>query len=297
MSRPVRAYGGQVRSAIVWRGRLLELVAVGAVVAVAVNNEGGSPIRRVVVAVLGVAAVLARRRWPVPVMVAVTVAMAVTVLTGHSSLTFLLLLGLVIYNAMLHTHHRRSWLYTVGAGVLLVAAGLIAQPPQPLDLWAVATVFAWVCGTGAVGDAVRNRRALLTEMTERLRQAEQSREEEARRRVMDERLRIARELHDVVAHHIAVMNVQAGAAGHVVKQHPEQAGPVLEIIRQASDNVLREMKSVIGVLRDPGDPGHPEPSPSLSRLGDLVTGLALAGFRVEVRDEGARWSSRTAPTR
>ena len=276
------AYGGPVRSKNVWAGRLLELVAVGAVVTVALNNEQGAPARRVVIAGIATAAVLARHRWPVAVMVSVTVAMAATLFVGPSSLTFLLLLGLLTYNAILHTQHRQPWLYSVGAAVLLLAAGLIAQPDQSFNLWAVATLFTWTCGAGAIGDAVRNRRALLAEMTERLRQAEQTREEEARRRVMDERLRIARELHDVVAHHIAVMNVQAGAAGHIVVQHPERAGPVLEIIRQASDNVLREMKSVIGVLRDPGDPGNVEPSPSLTRLSELIAGIAVTGFRVEV---------------
>ncbi|BCJ50312.1 two-component sensor histidine kinase [Actinoplanes sp. NBRC 14428] len=277
-----------MRSANVWRGRVLELAVVGAAVTVALNNEEGPAVRRLVVAVLAAAAVLARHRWPVPAMVAVTVALAATVVIGHSSLTFLLLLGLVTYHAMLHTRHRHSWLYAVGAGVLLLAAGLLARPAPALDVWTVASLFAWVCGTGALGDAVRNRRALLDETTERLRQAEQTREEEARRRAMDERLRIARELHDVVAHHIAVMNVQAGAAGHVVEQHPEKAGPVLEVIRQASDNVLREMRSVIGVLRDHGDRRNVEPSPSLSRLDDLVAGLTMTGFRVESRVEGDR---------
>lgn len=287
MSRPAATYGDRVTTANFWRGRLLELVAAGAVVALALGNEHGTG-RVVAIVAIGLAAVVTRHRWPVPALAVVTAATAVTIVAKPVSPTFVLLLGLLAYGATQHTNHRGSWLYSVGACMLLLTVGLIADADQWLSLSTVLSLFAWICGTGAVGDAVRNRRALLAEMTERLRQAEQTREEEARRRVIDERLRIARELHDVVAHHIAVMNVQAGAAGHVVKQHPEQAGPVLEVIRQASDNVLREMKSVIGVLRDPGDPGDAEPSPSLTYLTELIADLTGTGFRVVVRAVGDR---------
>ena len=73
----------------------------------------------------------------------------------------------------------------------------------------------------ALADAVRNRRAYVAAVEERARRAEESREQEARRRVGDERLRIARELHDVLAHHIAVINVQAGVAGHLLERQPD----------------------------------------------------------------------------
>ncbi|GIF14842.1 two-component sensor histidine kinase [Actinoplanes teichomyceticus] len=251
-----------------------------------VNERQFGDAHAVAVAVCGVGVVLARLRWPAPALGAGTAATAVTMVAEPLSPTFVLLLGLLMYNATLHTTHRRSWLYSIGVYTLLLAVGLIAHP----DLWwnatSVFTLFAWICGTGAIGDAIRNRRALLTEMAERVRQAELTRDQEVRRRVMDERLRIARELHDVVAHHIAVINVQAGAAGHVIEQHPEQAGPVLEVIRHASDNVLREIRSVVGVLRDPGDPGNAEPSPSLTRLPELVQGLTATGFRIDTHTDG-----------
>ena len=80
-----------------------------------------------------------------------------------------------------------------------------------------------------------------------------SREQEASRRVGDERLRIARELHDVLAHHIAVINVQAGVAGHLLERQPEQAREALDHVRAAARSVLSEMQAVVTVLREPGE--------------------------------------------
>lgn len=86
----------------------------------------------------------------------------------------------------------------------------------------------------AAGDAVRSRRAFVDAIRERAERAERTREEEARRRVAEERLRIARDLHGVVAHHIALVNVQAGVASHVMDKRPDQAKEALSHVREAS---------------------------------------------------------------
>ena len=148
------------------------------------------------------------------------------------------------------------------------------------------TAFALIAGGAVWGDSVRTRRAYVAEVTDRARQAEETREAEARRRVADERLRIARELHDVVAHHIAVISVQAGAAAHVLPRSPEQVGPVLERIREASETVLQEIQSVVGVLRDSEEAETTEPAPGLTRLPDLLAGLTTGGFRVRLQERG-----------
>lgn len=116
--------------------------------------------------------------------------------------------------------------------------------------------------------------------------AESSREEEAGRRVMDERLRIARELHDVVAYHIAVVSVHAGAADHVLRNEPDRVWPVLGHIRTAADTVLEEIKSVISVLRDPDEVHSTEPAPGVERLQDLLAGLRTMGFAVQHQQYG-----------
>ena len=156
-----------------------------------------------------------------------------------------------------------------------------AWSPQSLGL------VAWIGMTAAAGDAVRSRRAYVAEVEERARRAEQTREEEAGRRVIQERVRIARELHDVVAHHIAVINVQAGAASHVLTRHPEQADQALTHIRAACDTVLSELASIVGVLRQSDDDVAVEPVRGLARLTDMLDALAAAGLTVERKQVGA----------
>jgi hypothetical protein len=107
------------------------------------------------------------------------------------------------------------------ATALLLAAAMVIEPtggrPESVvDL--VTTLLGWVGVVAAIGDAVRSRRAYVAAIEERAVRAEQTREEEARRQVAEERLRIARELHDVVAHHVAVVSVQAGAAAHLSRR-------------------------------------------------------------------------------
>src|SRR5947207_16022338 len=90
-------------------------------------------------------------------------------------------------------------------------------------------------------------------------------EEEARRRTSDERLRVARELHDVVAHNISLINVQAGVALHLMDEQPEQARTALTAIKQASKDALGELRSVLGVLRQGDDLAPRDPAPGLGR--------------------------------
>ncbi|GAA2638693.1 two-component sensor histidine kinase [Paractinoplanes durhamensis] len=230
---------------------------------------------------LAVAAVFLRRRWPYPTLAVVTAGALASVIVQPMSGGLLLALGVVMFSVP-----RQPIAYAAGVSILIFGTGLVVDASGWWKIQSLAA-FTWIFGGAGIGDGVRSRRAYLAEVTERARQAEQTREEEARRRVMDERLRIARELHDVVAHHIAVISVQAGAAGHVLRQQPEQVWPVLGNIREAADTVLREIHSVIGVLRDPDEAGSTEPTPGLDRLPELIGGLRGAGFRVrsELRGE------------
>ncbi|WP_258040299.1 sensor histidine kinase, partial [Streptomyces sp. SM9] len=144
-------------------------------------------------------------------------------------------------------------------------------------------IFAWLGLAAAAGDAVRSRRAYITAIHERADRAERTREEEARRRVAEERLRIARDLHDVVAHHIALVNVQAGVAAHVMDRRPDQAKEALAHVREASRSALDELRATVGLLRQSGDPEAPtEPAPGLARLDDLAERFRNAGLPVEI---------------
>jgi signal transduction histidine kinase len=121
----------------------------------------------------------------------------------------------------------------------------------------------------------------------RAEQAERTREEVARHRVAEERMRIARELHDVVAHHLALANAQAGTAAHVVRNRPDQAQQMLAELSATTSSALRELKAAVGLLRQADDQEAPlEPAPGLARLSDLVAVLSAAGLDVTVTDEG-----------
>ncbi len=239
----------------------------------------------VLVALAAFLGVLLRRVRPMLALGIVTLTAAGAITQGVSNPGLIAALGVITYSIAAHTTRTHGWACALGASGALYVVGLITAAE---DWWRFTTlgVFAWLFMAAAAGDAARTHRAYVAEVEERARRAEQTREEEARRRVVDERMRIARELHDVVAHHIAVISVQAGAAAHVLPRDPQQAGPVLERIREASDMVLQEIQSVIGVLRDDLTSDVPEPAPGLVRLPDLIEGLTSGGFRVRVHERG-----------
>jgi signal transduction histidine kinase len=111
-------------------------------------------------------------------------------------------------------------------------------------------------------------------------------EEQARRAVDAERLRIARELHDVVAHTMATINVQAGVAGHVIDQQPEQAARALEAIKLASKEGLRELRGILNVLRQADEQDPTAPAPRLAELTAMIGGVTGAGLPTTVTIHG-----------
>ena len=138
------------------------------------------------------------------------------------------------------------------------------------------------------GEALRNHRANVQLLLQRAELAERTREEEAQRRVEQERLRIARELHDVVAHTLTTINVQAGVAKHLLERQPEHAEGALATIEQASHEALQELRAILGVLREAGDEELPlTPAPDLATLEALVE-QARAGGEVRFQVVGER---------
>jgi signal transduction histidine kinase len=138
---------------------------------------------------------------------------------------------------------------------------------------------AWLAVLGLVGEAVRVR-------GERVAERSRVREEEARRRIGEERLRISRELHDVLAHNVSLMNVQSSVALHLLDEHPEQARAALAAIKESSAETLREMRGVLGALREDGESLPRDPAPSLTRLDELLAQVRGAGVSVDARVEG-----------
>ncbi|MEU6095410.1 histidine kinase [Streptomyces sp. NPDC047079] len=232
--------------------------------------------------VLGAAALVLRRRAPLPVL-GVTVALAlVEVLTADPRAPVAMSAVVALYTVAATTDRPTTWRVGLPTMALLTGAAMLSGP-LPWYTQENLGLFAWTGMAAAAGDAVRSRRAFVHAIRERAERAERTREEEARRRVAEERLRIARDLHDVVAHHIALVNVQAGVAAHVMDKRPDQAKEALGHVREASRSALDELRATVGLLRQSGDPEAPtEPAPGLARLDELADTFRNAGLPVEV---------------
>ncbi|WP_312876848.1 sensor histidine kinase [Streptomyces bohaiensis] len=286
-----------------WIDALLAAVVFGTMVvgSVAVGHQAGHEVldirdvlpHTVCLALLASAALVFRRRFPVAVLAVTTVAsvadvLATAALPATPDRSPVVSVAVVV--ALFTVAHRAGRAATWRIGLLVIAVGTgvaMGFGPHP---WYAAENFgtlAWYAAAAAAGDAVRGHRAVLAGIRERADHAEKTREEEARRRVAEERMRIARELHDVVAHHIAMVNVQAGVASHVMENRPDQAREALTHVREASRQALEELQSTVVLLRQQGDPVAPtEPASGLARLDELVEGCGRAGMRVAVERPG-----------
>jgi len=196
-------------------------------------------------------------------------------------------ISVLLYTYASRADRLAAWLTAGGIGMLLILAGWF-WGGEDGDILGF---LAWIGMGTAIGDARRSQRAYVAEVEDRALRAEQSRDDEARLQVAQERVRIARDLHDVVAHHIAVVKVQASGAKNVLAHRPGAVGPALDTIISASDAVLREIGSVVGLLRT--SPGlvttssvDNEPAQGLVRLPQLIDYLASVGLRVEFRPVG-----------
>ncbi|MGW2820266.1 sensor histidine kinase [Streptomyces sp. NPDC001443] len=232
--------------------------------------------------VLGALALVFRRSAPMAVL-AVTGGLAlVESVTGDPRAPVAMCAVIALFTVAATTDRPTTWRVGLLTMTVLTGASMLAGP-LPWYAQENLAIFAWT-GIGATaGDAVRSRRAVVQAIRDRADRAERTREEEARRRVAEERLRIARDLHDVVAHHIALVNVQAGVAAHVMDKRPDQAKEALAHVREASRSALNELRATVGLLRQSGDPEAPtEPAPGLDRLDELAGTFRNAGLQVEV---------------
>jgi signal transduction histidine kinase len=228
-----------------------------------------------------VCSVLAARSAGPKIVLALTTLGSVLVMSLAEGSAPVALTAMIAVASVAHHTDRR----TAVTAVLIVGPLLVIGAAWRSGTWTEPNNFALLAWTGfaaAAGDAGRNKKAYVAAIEERARRAEHTREEEAQRRVIEERLRIARELHDVVAHHISVIHVQAGVVGHLMTEQPEAAQQALGHVRQASRTVLDELGGLLDVLRQPDDPVTPtDPTPGLDRLGTLVDSFAASGLQVD----------------
>jgi len=176
-------------------------------------------------------------------------------------------------------------LVATAAAVMVVDIFLSGHHTDRLRLQTAAHV-ALIALPVLAAEALRNRRAYIRVLLERLELAERTREEEAARRAEQERLRIARELHDVAAHTLTTINVQAGVAAHLLDRDADHAREALATIEAASHEALDELRMILGVLREPDGRAPREPAPGLAAFGSLVEQARSTGLQVSLEVEG-----------
>jgi signal transduction histidine kinase len=232
----------------------------------------------VVLAIAGAVAITFRRRAPVLVLAITTVVATTFVIAEQGKSPIVIYMGVAAYTVVLSKDRPTRSIAVTATALLTLTAEALFVGGDVLDNLGL-TFF--VLFSGAIGEAVRYRRAYLLELEERALRAEHSREEEAQRRVMEERMRIAHELHDVIAHHIALMNVQSGVAAHVLRTQPDEAEHALALVRSGGRTVLQELTVLLGVLRRSGSPLPTAPAPSLTELSALIRSFTAAGVEVD----------------
>ena len=230
-----------------------------------------------------------RASWPLPVLAAVLTADTVHIaLAGHAhpaTATLPAATMLALYTVAARYPARVAWTAAAAAGALQFTVALVSYPHAVPDL----LYLNWAVVATVLGLLIRERRERIAAAEQRAEAAEHSRQAEADRQVTAERIRIAHELHDVLAHHIAVVNAQAGVAQYLLRTNPDAADTALAGITANSRAALDELRATLGLLRaeDGAAPGDPRaPVPTIEHLGRLLDSFTDAGMRLTVAVHG-----------
>jgi signal transduction histidine kinase len=245
---------------------------------------GGQPDRRaidasaVLLLLIGPAALAVRDRWPVGAASAAIAAACIFIGAGYPFGPIFLSVVVALFTAM-QSGRRVQTLLVATAGYFAFFAALQLDSRTTDVSWLHwALVAGWLAVILTVSEVVRVQRE---QTVSRARAAE----EERRQRIADQRLGLAQELHDVLAHHISLINIQASVALHLLDDEPDGARPALAAIKSASDESLRELRTALDLLR--GDDAAPRsPSPRLADLDQLVDGVRASGLDVQVERSG-----------
>jgi signal transduction histidine kinase len=220
-----------------------------------------------------------RHRAPVTVLIVSTAAVTVYSLLGFVNGAVLLAPVIALYTVATEVSVRRAITAAVLTLGILLTATAANNPFGHISGGAFDIIPFVVAAALFAGIAVANRRAYAASVRDRA-------EQDARRRLDEERLRIARELHDVVAHTMATINVQAGVAAHVLSTRPEAAAESLQAIKTASKEGLRELRAILNVLRQADDADPTQPAPGTAQLASLIDGARRAGLETTFRVTG-----------
>jgi len=228
----------------------------------------------------GAAALVVRRRYPVAALCVAEASALLYWLLDYPRGPVILAVAVAVFTAAMAGRRAVAWaallIWFAAIALLPHLRGNEAAPSTPV----MVALAGWMVVLATAAEVVRFRR-------EREVAALRTRLEEERRRASDERVRIARELHDVLAHGISVINVQAAVALHLIEERPEQARIALTAIKDVSKDALRELRSVLDVLRCGDEEPVRAPTPSLTYLEDLVSRAATGGLQIRTEITGS----------
>jgi signal transduction histidine kinase len=235
----------------------------------------------VILLVLGPAALNFRRRYPIGVLAFTLAVTAIYWVLDYPRGPVFVSMIVAFFAAQMAKQRIAAILsLVIGYFSFVWLPYLVGKEPAP-DWEKVLGAAAWLLVLFTISEIARSRR-------ERAIEYERTRAEETKRRASEERLRIARELHDVLAHNISLISVQAGVALHLMDDRPEQAATALKAIKKTSDEALGELRSVLDVLRQGNEQPPRTPPSGLANLDDLFLGTEAAGLRVTKVVEGSQ---------
>ncbi|MBO0682073.1 MAG: sensor histidine kinase [Candidatus Dormibacteraeota bacterium] len=264
-------------------------VTVVIVAAIAANLDGGRPpdlVAYLFAIGLGLL-MLVRRKYPALTLVATATGLLAYYAIGYPPVGMAVPVAAALYSAAERGHLRLG--VAVSAALILVSYTYrlaVGQDPAYLFGYDLAITVTVMAAALALGDAVRARRLLLAEAQRRQQQAASEREREAARRVEAERLRVARDVHDVLAHTVAVVSLQADVASEALADDPEAVRSALATIRASSSEANRQLRATVGLLRGPAEKEPRAPTGGLDDLDRLVGATAESGPHVDLRVEG-----------
>lgn len=254
--------------------------------------------------VVGCGALYWRRRWPVPVALLVLLCAGIYYPANPYDSPLLMIAYVVALYTVAAEGHLAAAVTLAVLTMLAIGYGELApgRGERHVDDAAMVLLTGWLFGVIAVGHAQRNRQAYLREVEQRASAAEREKEVRARQSAAEERLRIARELHDVIGHSLSLINVQSGAALHRHARRPGETAELvsaLEAVRASSKDALRELRATLGVLRQADEEAAPRaPAPAAGagiphqefqgKLTELVERARTAGLEARLVVEGAR---------
>ena len=239
--------------------------------------------------IAGAVSLVWRRRSPITVLGIVTVAVIGFWLRGYGAL--LSVLGLPpLFAVAAHAENRRRAWWAMGvacASLMLTACLSVLDRPGGFAYLQALSVVAFLVGAMAAGVLIRNRERIFVDTERRAAEAESDRLAEAQRAVVRERSRIAREMHDVVAHGMSVVAVQAAAGREIVHTNPDKAAEVFARIEAVGRESLTELRRMLGVLRDSGDDeASLSPQPGMADIADAVSQSSATGVATELVVDG-----------